>query len=147
MRESANKLYFNRLWLCYSSTNFDIFGAYMSYTQRTAVLVLSCYTRKHIVEVRKVLGLRAKSALGSYEKTHVAEICKCVHKKRGQATSRGNMYANTYGMFLLLNRLTVKSLAPPLSLLVPPTARRRRLSTVARSLPKPSFWYIIAHKT
>ena len=41
-----------------------------------------------------------------------------------------------------LNRLTVESLAPPLSLLVPPTACRRRLSTVARSLPKPSFWYI-----
>ena len=44
----------------------------MSYTQRTAVLVLS--TRKHIVEARKVLGLRAKSALGSYEITHVAKI-------------------------------------------------------------------------
>ena len=26
--------------------------------------------------------------------------------------------------------------------IVPPTACRRRLSTVARSLPKPSFWYI-----
>ena len=52
----------------------------MSYTQRTAVLVLS--TRKHIVEARKVLGLRAKSALGSYEITHVAEIFTRVHEEQ-----------------------------------------------------------------
>ena len=113
---------------------FDIFGAYMSYTQRTAVQVLSCYTRKHIVEVRKVLGLRATSALGSYEITHVAEILTRVHEARRH---RQEIFTQT--------RMQCSYYTP--ASLVPPTARRRRLSTVARSLPKPSFWYIPSIKS
>ena len=88
---------------------------------------------------KKVLDLhvRAKPALYSYEITRVAEIFARVHEKQ-----RPGIIARKYVRKHVWNVLTIHQLAPPLSLLVPPTACRRRLSTVARSLPKPTFWYI-----
>ena len=90
---------------------------------------------------KKVLDLglhvRAKPALCSYGITRVAEIFTRVHEKQ-----RPGVIARKYVRKNVGNVLIIHQLAPPLSLLVPPTACWRRLSTVARSLPKPSFWYI-----